>query len=194
MTPLYPTFRKRVDDAIDQLVRKQITPWYFMTAGPPFRIATFDGRQIAYAGIEFEGSPRLVFWSRYIEPFLEELCLSEISVAVSMARERRIDAKLLLPELQGLLSSGIVKVYTEMANVDRSLRGKGFPEKVPPRPIEQEVRFMNQFVDERVRSELAMWRPKPGMEDWYERNKFWVWAIGLLSALLVAIVGFVKFL
>lgn len=192
MTPLYPTFRKRVEDAIDQLIRKQITPWCFMTAGPPFRIAMFDGRQIAYAGVEFEGSPSAVFWSRYIEPFLEELCLSEISAAVSMARERRIDAKLLLPELQELLSSGIAKVYTEMADVDRRLRGKGFPEKVPLRSVDKEVRFMNQFVNERIRSELAMWRPKSSVEDWYERNKFWVWAFGLLVAAIVSLC--VKFL
>ncbi len=109
-----------------------------------------------------------------------------------MARERRIDAKLLLLELQGLLSSGIVKVYTEMAGVDWRLGGKGFLEKVPLRPVDKEVRSMNQFVDERVRSELAMWRPKSSVEEWYERNRFCVWAFGLLVAAIVSLC--VKFL
>src|SRR5438093_762339 len=116
-TPLYPTFRKRVDDAIEQLIKQQVIPWSFLTAGPPFRIKSFDGKQIAYQGVGFEGSPREVFWSRYIEPFLEELCISEITAAVSMARERGVDARLLLSELQGLLSAGIRKVYTRMADV-----------------------------------------------------------------------------
>src|SRR5436190_22519772 len=105
-TPLYPTFRKRVDDAVEQLIKKQVTPWSFLTAGPPFRIESFDGGKIAYQGVGFEGSPRLVFWARYIEPFLEDLCISEIADAVSMANDRRVDGKALLLELQGLLSGG----------------------------------------------------------------------------------------
>lgn len=161
-TPLYPTFRKRVDDAIDQLIRQQVTPWSFMAAGPPFRIKHFDGRQIAYQGITFDGSPREVFWSRYIEPYLEELCLSEITAAVSMARERQVDAKLLLPELQELLSAGFQKVYKKMADVDRRLRGKGYPENVNPRGIDDKLRAMDQFLDERIHSEIAMWKPNSG--------------------------------
>src|SRR5713101_7993173 len=123
-SPLYPTFRKRVDDAVEQVIKRQVTPWSFLTAGPPFRVKTFDGRQIAYEGVEFEGSPRTVFWSRYIEPFLEDLCISEITAAVSMAKDREVDARLLLPEVQGLLSAGFRKVYAHMADVDRRLRGK----------------------------------------------------------------------
>jgi hypothetical protein len=129
-TPLYPIFRKRVSDPVEQLIRQQVTPWSFLTAGPPCRIKLFDGRQIAYEGVEFDGSPRQVFWSRYIEPFLEDLYISEITAAVSIARKRGIDARLLLPELQGLLSAGFREVYARMADVDQRLRGKGFPDRV----------------------------------------------------------------
>ncbi|OHB38484.1 MAG: hypothetical protein A2099_03885 [Planctomycetes bacterium GWF2_39_10] len=187
-TPLYPTFRKSVDDAIEQLIKQKVTPWSFLTAGHPFRIKSFDGRQIAYEGVGFGGSPRQVFWSRYIEPFLEDLCVSEITVAMSMAREKRVDAKLLLPELQGLLSAGFRKVYARMADVDRLLMGKGFPDSVEPKPIGQ-VRAMDKFLDERIRAEIAMWKPKSRIEDWYEKNKFWVWAIGILLSILLGIVG-----
>src|ERR1700724_42620 len=96
-TPLEPTFRKFINDSIEQLLKQQVTPWAFFAAGPSFQIKSFDGRLIAYQGVEFEGSPRLVFWSRYIEPFLEELCISQIGRAVSMAKERDVDARLLLP-------------------------------------------------------------------------------------------------
>jgi hypothetical protein len=37
-TPLYQSFRKRVDDALEQLIKKQVKPWSFMKAGSPFRI------------------------------------------------------------------------------------------------------------------------------------------------------------
>ncbi len=186
-TPLYPTFRKRVDDAIELLIKQQVTPWSFLTAGPPFRIKSFDGRQIAYEGVGFEGSPRQVFWSRYIEPFLEELCVSEITAAITMARERRVDARLLLPELQGLLTAGFERVYARMADVDRRLRGNGFPGSVEPRPVEGAIQAMSHFLDERIRSEIAMWKPKSRVEDWYERNKFWVWVVGLFLSVAVAL-------
>lgn len=187
-TPLYPTFRKRAHDAFDELIKQQVIPWSFLTAGPPFHIKKFDGREIAYQGIGFEGSPRGVFWSRYIEPFLEDICISEIMSAVSMATERGVDGRLLLRELQELLSAGCLRVYKHMADVDRRLRGKGFPKNTPLRPIEREVHQMTQFIDERISSELAMWKPKPRYEVWYARNKFLVWAIGVLLALGIIVV------
>jgi hypothetical protein len=183
-SPLYPTFRKRVDDATEQIVKQQVTPWSFLTAGPPFRVKMFDGKQIAYEGVGFEGSPRTLFWSRYIEPFLEDLCVSEIEAAVTMAKERGVDARQLLPELQNLLSAGCRRVYASMADVDRRLRGKCFPDKVALKSVDSEVATMVQFIEERVRTELAMWMPRSLVELWYERNKFWVWAIGILVSIL----------
>ena len=162
-----------------------------MKAGPPFRIKSFDGREIAYRGIGFEGSPREVFWSRYIEPFLEQLSISEIEAAISLAREKGVDARFLLPELQGLLSAGFRKVYGEMADVDRCLRGKGYPNSVPLRSVDLEIQRMDKFLDERIMAEIEMWRPKPWFEAWHERNKFWIWLIpivltvaGILAKLL----------
>lgn len=159
-TPLYPTFKKRIHDAIEQLITKQITPWSFLTAGPPFRVTTFDGRKIAYQGVGFEGSPETVFWGRYIEPFLEDLCISEISAAVSMASARDIDGRLLLRELQRLLSDGFRKVYSHMSDVDCRLRGKGYPHSVAPRSVDTEIQRMGIFLDERIASEIEMWRSK----------------------------------
>lgn len=183
-TPLYPTFRKRVDDAVEQIIKRQVTPWSFLTAGPPFRVKMFDGKQIAYEGVGFEGSPRTVFWARYIEPFLEDLCVSEIAAAVTMAKDRGVDGRLLLPEVQNLLAGGCHRVFANMADVDRRLRGKGFPDKVGLRSVDAEVSAMVQFIEERIRAELVMWKPKSRVELWYERNKFWVWVIGIIMSIL----------
>ena len=188
-TPLEPTFRKLIHDSVEQLLNQQVTPWAFLTAGPSFRIKSFDGRSIAYQGVEFEGSPRLVFWSRYIEPFLEELCITEIGRAVSMAKEKDVDARLLLPEVQGLLLAGFQTVYARMADIDRSLRGKGFPNRAELRSTEQQLQTMERFLDERIRAELAMWRGKSAFEIWYERNKVWVWAIGILVSVVGALLA-----
>lgn len=182
-TPLYPTFKKRIGDATEQLIQKQVTPWFFLNSGRPFRVKKFDGREIAYEGIGFEGSPSDVFWSRYIDPFLEALVVTEITTAVSLARERGVDARLLLPEIQQLLNAASRKVLSKMAEVDRRLRGKGFPEKAVVRSVEWESKCMSDFIEEHITSELAMWKPKSKAEEWYERNKFWVWVAGILVAI-----------
>jgi hypothetical protein len=46
---------------------------------------------------------------------------------------------------------------------------------------------MAQFIEERVRAELAMWKPKSRVEFWYERNKFFVWAIGIVVSIVLGL-------
>lgn len=179
-TPFYPIFRKRIEDATERIIREQVTPWAFLTAGPPFKVQQFSGRDISYQGIGFEGSPSNVFWGRYIDPFLEALAIMEIDFAVSSAKERGVDVTLLLPEVQGLLIAAVVKVFRQMAEIDRRLRGNGFPEKVSLRSTESEVNRLREFIEERIRSELAMWKPKWRVEEWYERNKFLAWLVGII--------------
>ncbi|WOB06886.1 hypothetical protein [Piscinibacter gummiphilus] len=190
-TPLYPTFEKRIGDAVDVLIRVQVEPWVFLNAGHPMKLSMFDGRPIHYQGIGFEGSPRHVFWGRYIEPFLEDLAIKQIASAVKEARERQVDAKLLLPEVQNLLLAACTKVYRRMAQIDQSLLGKGFPEKVRLRSTTREYEEMSSFIKKHIDAELEMWKPRPWYEGWYERNKFVVWAVGTV----IAIAGLaVKFL
>jgi len=158
------------------------------------RVTRFDGRSIAYQGIEFQGSPREVFWSRYIEPFLEDLTVQEIAAAVATARERGVDAKQLLSEVEGLLLSSCKKVFNRMADIDQRLHGKGYPRSVPLRAIEDKYEPMKEFIERRIRAEIEIWRPKRRHEGWYERNKFLVWLIGTIvgvGSLIVAVVGLI---
>lgn len=171
-TPLYPTFEKRINDATHRIIENQVTPWAFLKSNQNFNIKQFDGREIHYGLPSYEGSPQLVFWGGYIDPFLEDMAEKEISEAVSLASERKIDLKLLLPEVEGLLLSSTRKVLDRMTDIDQRLRGNGFPENVRPRSTEREFDRMRQFISVRASSELAMWKPKSSIEDWYERNKF----------------------
>jgi hypothetical protein len=197
-TPLYPTFRKHINDAINQLIQNQITPWSFLNSGKPLRIYNFDKKQISYDGNGFEGSPREVFWSRYIEPFLEDICISEIAAAIEMAKQRNVDAKLLLPEIQDLLSAGVRKVFSQMAEVDRRLRGKGFPDKVHIRTTDTEIKNMNEFIEERILAELAMLKTCSKDEISLQNTKFdnviyffknhWLGAfIGILILIIISL-------
>lgn len=175
LSPLYPTFKKRIDDAAESLISRQVTPWSFLKSGTPFRIKKFDGGEITYQEVEFDGSPRLVFWARYIEPFLEELSISEIAAAICMAEKRHVDAKKLLTEVQGLLSAAFRRVYARMAEIDRRLRGKGFPNKAASISTESKVQAMDAFLDERIRAEVAMWRPESRVKLWLDRHPILRW-------------------
>lgn len=189
-TPLYPIFDKRITDAINQLIKDQIEPWVFLNTGHPLQLKMFNGRIISYQGIGFEGSPRVVFWSQYIEPFLEELTVQQLSAAVKEARERSVDARLLLPEIQNLLLAACRSAFMRMAEIDRNLLGKGFPEKIQLRSTSLEYAAMQAFVNKHVNAELEMWKPKHGYEEWYERNKFFVWIVGIVIAAASLLVKF----
>ena len=171
-TPLYPTFQKRIEDAVAEVIERQVTPWSFLSSGKPFQVKKFNGKHISYEGGGFEGSPSDVFWGRYIESFLENLCLQEIDAAIDLAKEKSVDATLLLPEVQGLLSGGIRRVFNRMSDVDRRLRGAGYPDRVQPRPVEREVAAMNEFVETHIQAALAMWKPKSFLRVWHENNPF----------------------
>jgi hypothetical protein len=73
-----------------------------------------------------------------------------------------------------------------MAEVDRRLRGKGFPDNVGVRSVERQIKSLSEFIGAHTASELAMWRPKSKAEEWYERNKFWVWLVGMIVTGLLA--------
>lgn len=191
-TPLYPLFQKRTSDFADLLIQNQVTPWAFLNSGRPVKLKKFDGKEIHYRGLEFEGSPAVVFWGRYIEPFLEHHCLGEISAAVTMAKDREVDGALLLGEIRNILRSGCKRVYDRMADIDRNLRGMGFPDKVRRRPIDREFNVMTEFIDTHVNAELAMWKQRSAIESWISRNKTLLGVMATIAAILGALAAIAK--
>lgn len=189
-TPLYPAFEKRIRDRIDWVIQDKVTPWVFMTAGPPFKMQTFHGKEISYQGIKFEGPPCLVFWGHFIEPFLEDIIVAEIDSAVKLAHERRVNLQELLSEIRTLLQADIARVYAKMADVDRRLRGEGFPQRVAPKVVDGFISSMMKLVDDRIQAEIAMWKPGRRWDKWYENNKFLVWLIGTIVALCSILLKF----
>ncbi len=183
-TPLLPVFQKRINDAFEQLRKNQVHPWTMLNSGKAMKVKKHDLSQISYEGVGFDGSPEHVFWSRYIEPFMEEIAINEINAAIKLATERNIDARKLLPEVKSLLLGGIGKTFSEMAKIDQRLKGRGFPEKIKIRSVEKEYSTMKSFIEVRIESELKMWKPKPMFEVWYERNKSTAWFVGVILTLI----------
>ena len=106
------------------------------------------------------------------------MIVEEIDHATSLATQRKVDARILLPEIEGLLISATRKIFDRMSEIDRRLRGNGFPESVPIRTTQVEFNRVQAFISERIQAELSMSKPKPWYEEWLEANKFKTWMIG----------------
>ena len=184
-TLLFPILEKAVDDIWIRLEREQITPWAFLTAGPPFHVKDFYGKSISYQGIEFEGSPRHVYWARYLEPFLEDATEKIVKETLVLAKEKRQDARPSLNEVAGLLKALTRRAYNRMADIDRRLIGKGYPESVPLRNTEAEVAEMELFIDRRINAEIAMQRPQWKINQFYNEHPFLFWFITLIVGTIV---------
>lgn len=153
---LSPILAKIVEDEWVKLERSQITPWAFMTAGPPFRCQDFYGKQISYQGVKFEGSPRDVFWGRYIEPFIEDIAHRIVQQTIQLCAEKNQSAQRPLAEAGELLKSVARRVYKRMAEIDQRLRAEGFPDRVQRKNIDSYLAKMTSFIDKRVQAEIAM--------------------------------------
>ena len=174
------------------LVKEQVAPWVFFRTGK-FRIKKFDGGCISYSGIEFEGSPRLVFWQGCIEPFVEDVIKRMIEETIRLAKDKNVQISAVLSSTKANLSSGIDTVYSKMQEVDRRLRGKGYPESVPKRDISSEIKKMNNFLDKQIETyeDLAFQVPELGLKRWYQENPHWVWIIAIIIAIITIIISVV---
>ncbi len=163
---LSPIIVKMVEDEWIKLERNQIAPWALMTAGPLFRCQDFYGNQISYQGVKFEGSPREVFWGRYIEPFLEDITHRLVQQTIQLSVEKKQSAEHPLAELGELLKSVGRRAYNRMVEIDQCLRGEGFPDRVSRKNTDSRVALMTSFIDKRINAEIAMAKqrekpPKP---------------------------------
>ncbi|MGO8760564.1 MAG: hypothetical protein ACLP2P_13015 [Desulfobaccales bacterium] len=189
-TNLYPIIFKFINDEWEKLNRKQIIPWSFLTTSSGLSCKDFYGKEIHYAGkFKFEGSPREVFWNRYIEPFLEDISYRAIDYIINICKEReeRINEPLLEAEMQ--LKSLIRKAYTSMADVDRRLRGCGYPQNVAIRKVESEIAVMDRFVVDRIQSENSMYKAPSKSIKFYRKHPYLFWFIGIFLGLLSVILG-----
>jgi hypothetical protein len=152
-TDLYAKTRKEVTDLHQQICDK-LTPWYFFNTG--LQITNFHGKTVCYQGIEFEGSPRLVFWEGFIEPYLENGCVNILEKTVKTCRAGKLNPEPYLEEAAALLVILVEKTYTKMADIDQRLRGRGFPRNVQRRQVNHKIEKMGQYIREHLAAILLL--------------------------------------
>lgn len=146
-TGLYPRTRKQVSD-LHQAIRDKLTPWRFFNTGKPVKVTNFAGKQITYEGIEFEGSPRVVFWESFIEPFLENGIVNVLQNTLNECQQANLQPEEYIEEAANLLKIFVRKIYAEMAEIDQKIRGKGFPNSVQRRIVDGQIAHMERYINE----------------------------------------------
>lgn len=176
-----------VDDHWNRLKTEQIIPWTQLIANG-VKCKNFYGKDISYTGVSFEGSPQMVFWGGYIDPFLRSVIDQTFDYAVSLCREREEPLRPALAAVEQNLRKLVRETYQQMSEVDRVLRGRGYPEKLSLRPVDSEISAMHSYIVEQIKSELEMWKPKPWLTRQYERHPLWFW----LAPFVISIVSLVR--
>jgi hypothetical protein len=150
-SPLFKRTYKAVQD-IDEELTKLIRRWRFLHAGPPMKVTAYDGTEICYQGVAFKGSPVQVFWNGFIEPYIENYSINVFEQTSALAIECQYSTEKSIEEAKILLLVMIRRLYHEMAETDKILRGDGFsfPQK---KDVSGHIESMSQKIIEHAEIE-----------------------------------------
>lgn len=148
-SPYFVARQKSVRDIFDEFKRESLTPWVFFNVGKPINIKNRQGREVHYEGVKFEGSPRDVFWS-FFTPCIEDIISEQFEAAIEICTDDGYFHEDALTETADLLRSRVTRFLRDMAEIDQRIRGEGFPEHVPRRPVDNEIGYLNEIIEQHL--------------------------------------------
>lgn len=119
-----------------------------MNSRAALKTTNFNGTPVHYQGVTFDGTPRVVFWGDFFEPFMYDAARQSLEWVVEACRDRHLDSSEYLSEATALLHLLIAKTYEEMARIDQVLRGRGYPDSVGPVQVAHKVETMKKRVSD----------------------------------------------
>ena len=121
-----------------------------MGSGIGLTTSDIHGKPVRYSGVKFEGSPRVVFWGGFFEPFISKAAQKSLEWTIDCCGQRHLDAAEYLAETRDLLGLLVERVYEHMARTDQVLRGGGFPNSVGPVNVAPKIEAMKRKLDDLV--------------------------------------------
>ena len=143
---LYPITQKRVAE-LDRIISDKLMKWRMFSAKWKLHVTDCYGKEINYEGVKYEGSPQLVFWSNFTEPFLENGITDILNKIYRECQNRNLHPDEYLKEAVELLKALTRKVFKEMSRIDQELRGNGYPNSVKPRDVTEKITKIDQFIN-----------------------------------------------
>jgi len=146
-TQLNSRIKKRADDLYNEIYNEKLKPWIFINTGKPLRVEKHDGTLIQYQGVTFGTTESAVFWGdNFIPPIIENAIVKAFDQTIEECRKNNIDPKPYVYETNSILSGLIGRVYNRMADIDRKLRGKGYPKNVQRKNVSHEISNMDECL------------------------------------------------
>ncbi len=194
MTPIAEKIRQNLNDTFDTIDREKITRWLMSRASnKDLSITDCHGQPIGTGlGCEFSGSVQLIFWS-FIKPCIisaaQSACDTLDATLPSYSMPQRIDT---LNFVEGRLKGFATRIYTRMIDLDRRMRGKGFPDRVPPYDPKREILEAEEIISQKIAilrmhhitsEPTGIWAA--GKSFWL---KHWQWIISALLALIALLI------
>ena len=186
---IYQVTKNNIEDEYEKLRRDKITPWSFLQSGHSIIIIDYYGKEIDYSGIKFEGTPELKFWNGFIEPFLKDIIFRAFDNTIQLCRDKKLYSATPIRETGQLLNVLVRKVYSDMADVDRTLRGAGFPQNIEKKDVSGKAKPILNLIDERVESELSV---RKRLTEFYHNE--WMVPLTIISLIVGIVVGIIALL
>ena len=144
---LLPVMRQKIVKLCETLKNDKLTPWlWFNSRG--VKVTDFYGKTIHISGCLYGQSQALVFFS-FIVPFLKDAIVKTLDETLETCRARGLTPEEPYIRETAMLLDGylIDPIYRYMADIDRSIRGKGSPKSVGRKDVTDEIAEMVKFLD-----------------------------------------------
>ena len=188
-SPAQSFIRSKVEKEFEILDREKVTPWAFLTSNG-ISIDAPDGTLWFYSSMEFEGSIRDSFWKSFLRPFIEDIVERSFVETRRLCQEQGVSVREPLKETGMELHKGLETILARMVDIDRRLRGKGFPKNVQPADPTDLRREMEAIIDTRLQGELGLPNTEPAPEnlitEWASRHPIWTMIIAFVVGNVVS--------
>jgi hypothetical protein len=148
MTPLAEKIRHMLDNAFEALDREKLTRWLMARASNrDLGIVDCHGKPIGVGlGCAFDGTVRTVFWS-FIQPCLRNIVQEACDLLdQSLERYSVTQRAATLDATEASLKGFTQRIYIRMVDLDRRMRGRGYPESVAPYDPSREISAAHELV------------------------------------------------
>jgi hypothetical protein len=149
VTPIADKLHKQIEDRYIEIDRDKLTRWLMArSAQRDLGIIDCRGKPISVGlGCVFEGQLRALFWAMP-KPCIEDMvqaCCDELGTVFKdyTAQQRADTVEYLTASLQGFAN----RIYGRMVDLDRRMRGNGYPDSVQPYDPAKEIAEAHKVID-----------------------------------------------
>jgi hypothetical protein len=182
-TPIVEKIRHDLNNRYTLLDQDKLTRFMMArAANKDLEIIDCRGKRIsAGLGCVFEGQLRDIFWG-FIKPCIEEAIQATCDeVEKVLPSYTRADRHATLQSTGAALQGFAERIYHRMVDLDRRMRGKGYPQSVPPYDPSRKVQEARELIAHKI-AVLKGHYLRPVLPAFLSSH--WTWIIGTILTVL----------